>query len=72
MARKFRVEYVGATYHVNNRGDHREDIFLDDEDQHRFLAILDRLSCKPTVMLKVSVTPHAFFTEYYRGGFINI
>jgi len=27
MARKLRVEYAGAIYHVMNRGDHREPIF---------------------------------------------
>ena len=33
-----RIEYPRATHHVMNRGDHREDIFLDDEDRQRFLA----------------------------------
>jgi hypothetical protein len=27
MARKLRVEYAGAIYHVMSRGDHREPIF---------------------------------------------
>ncbi len=30
MARKLRVEYAGAIYHVMNRGDRRELIFMDD------------------------------------------
>jgi len=30
MARKLGVEYPGAIYHVMNRGDRREPIFLDD------------------------------------------
>jgi hypothetical protein len=30
MARKLRIEYPGAIYHVLNRGDRREDIFRDD------------------------------------------
>ncbi len=30
MARKLRVEYPGAIYHVMNRGDRREAIFRDD------------------------------------------
>jgi hypothetical protein len=30
MARKLRVEYPGAVYHVMNRGDRREDIFRTD------------------------------------------
>ena len=30
MPRQLRLEYPGAIYHVMNRGDRREDIFLDD------------------------------------------
>ena len=37
MARKLRVEYPGAIYHVMNRGDHREPIFRDDDDRRCFL-----------------------------------
>jgi hypothetical protein len=37
MARKLRVEYTGAIYQVMNRGERRELIFLDAEDQQRFL-----------------------------------
>ena len=40
MARRLRVEYAGAIYHVMNRGDHREAIFADDEDRKRFLETL--------------------------------
>jgi REP element-mobilizing transposase RayT len=40
MARKPRVEYPGAIYHVMNRGDRREPIFNDDKDRERFLATL--------------------------------
>ena len=40
MARKLRVEYPGAIYHVLNRGDRREPIFKDDEDRRRFLVAL--------------------------------
>ena len=40
MARKVRVEYPGAIYHVLNRGDRREAIFRDDEDRQHFLATL--------------------------------
>ena len=36
MARKLRVEYPGAVYHVMNRGDRREPIFLDQAGCHRF------------------------------------
>jgi len=40
MARKLRVEYPGAIYHVMNRGDRREAIFRDAEDQQAFLDTL--------------------------------
>src|SRR5438552_15170958 len=34
-------------YHVMNRGDHREDIFADDEDRQRFVATLKE-TCEKT------------------------
>jgi len=37
MARKLRIQYPGAIYHVMNRGDRREPIFLDDADRRGFL-----------------------------------
>ena len=40
MARKLRVQYPGAIYHVMNRGDRREPIFKDDQDHRRFLETL--------------------------------
>ena len=40
MARKLRLEYPGAVYHVMNRGDRREPIFRDDADRQRFLNTL--------------------------------
>jgi putative transposase len=47
MARKLRVEYEGAIYHVMNRGDRRELILLDDEDRERLLETLGE-SCIKT------------------------
>jgi REP element-mobilizing transposase RayT len=40
MARRLRVEFAGAIYHVINRGDRREEIFRDDQDRVRFLETL--------------------------------
>src|SRR5271157_481495 len=40
MARKLRIQYAGALYHVMNRGDRRDPIFADDEDRQRFLQTL--------------------------------
>jgi len=46
MARKLRVEYPGAIYHVMNRGDRREEVFRDDEDRQRFLITLGEACAK--------------------------
>jgi REP element-mobilizing transposase RayT len=46
MARKLRVEYAGAVYHVMNRGDRRERIFVDDADRRRFVATLGEACAK--------------------------
>jgi hypothetical protein len=46
MARKLRIEYPGAFYHVMNRGDRREPIFNDHADRERFLPTLDRACVK--------------------------
>jgi hypothetical protein len=47
MARKLRVQYPGAVYHVMNRGDRREPIYADDQD---WLLFLDTLAeaCEKT------------------------
>jgi REP element-mobilizing transposase RayT len=40
MSRQIRIEYEGAIYHLMNRGDRREDIFVDDRDRQDFLKTL--------------------------------
>lgn len=40
MARKLRIEYPGAIYHVMNRGDRREPIYKDAKDYECFLQTL--------------------------------
>ena len=47
MARKLRVEYPGAIYHVMNRGDRREPIFKDERDRGVFVAVLGE-ACEKT------------------------
>ena len=58
MARKLRIQYPGAIYHVMNRGDHlpapqrsrqagREAIFEDGEDRQRLLETLTE-ACEKT------------------------
>jgi REP element-mobilizing transposase RayT len=40
MARKPRIHYPGAYYHVILRGNARQDIFFDDSDRYRFYLLL--------------------------------
>ena len=46
MARKLRVEYPGAIYHVLSRGDRREPIFHDEADRQRFVETLGEACAK--------------------------
>jgi REP element-mobilizing transposase RayT len=46
MARKLRIEYPGAIYHLINRGDRREPIFWDDRDRELFLSTLGEACAK--------------------------
>ncbi len=41
MARKIRIEYPGALYHLTSRGNARQSIFINDDDRNAFLSILD-------------------------------
>jgi len=47
MARKTRIEFPGAIYHVLDRGDRREAIYGDDEDRRAFLTTLEE-ACRRT------------------------
>jgi REP element-mobilizing transposase RayT len=42
MARRLRIQYSGAIYHVMARGNGRQDIVADDSDRERLLACLER------------------------------
>ena len=46
MARKLRVEYPGAIYHILNRGDRREQIFRGNVDRQRFVDTLAEACAK--------------------------
>jgi REP element-mobilizing transposase RayT len=46
MARKLRVQYPGAIYHVMSRGDHREPIFRSNSDRELFLKTLGEACAK--------------------------
>ena len=40
MASPLCIKYEDAVYHITSRSNARQDIFLDDEDQLRFLEVL--------------------------------
>ena len=46
MARKLRIQYPGAVYHIINHGDLQEAIFEDDSDRERFLETLGEVCLK--------------------------
>jgi hypothetical protein len=58
MARKLRVEFEGAVYHVMNRGDQRERIFVGEEDRKLFLATLGQACAKTDVSGKTESGNH--------------
>ncbi|MEY2409521.1 MAG: REP-associated tyrosine transposase [Verrucomicrobiota bacterium] len=47
MPRRLRLEYEGAIYHLMNRGDRREPIYLDDTDRQQFIHTLGQ-ACEKT------------------------
>ena len=47
MARKIRIEYAGAAYHVVARGNQGRDIYADDRDRKLWLETL-REACEKT------------------------
>lgn len=51
MARRLRIEYAGAIYHIACRGVERRTIFLDDRDRRRFLAQLARATADCQIRL---------------------
>ena len=61
MARKLRVEYPGAIYHVMNRGDRREEIFKDDADRERFLETHGEVCAKTGWLVLQGHAPFAPF-----------
>lgn len=46
MARKPRVEYAGAVYHVMSRGDRQNNIFRDNRDRECFLNTLEEVAVR--------------------------
>lgn len=55
MARKPRIEFHGAFYHVLTRGNQRQDIFKDPTDYHKYLQILRSYRDRYSYLLYVYV-----------------
>ena len=65
MARKLRVQYPGAIYHVMSRGNRRERIFVDDQDRRKFLQTLSE-ACQKTGW-QVHAYPWSSYGEYLKA-----
>jgi len=53
MARRPRIHFPGALYHVITRGNRRQGIFLDEKDMKKFLAFLIEYKCRRPFRLYV-------------------
>ena len=51
MTRPLRVEYAGAYYHVINRGNNQENIFLNDRDKEKFIEYLEKASERFSIII---------------------
>ena len=51
MARPLRVEYPGAYYHVLNRGNNQENIFLNNRDREKFIEYLEKASERFSIII---------------------
>ncbi len=61
MARPLRIQYPGACYHVMNRGNKSEDIFITDTDRRKFVdALID--SCET---FNVSLITYALMANHF-------
>ncbi len=61
MARPLRIELAGGYYHVMNRGNNRQDIFLTDKDRKTFLGALAD-SCE---IYNVNLMAYVLMTNHF-------
>ena len=61
MARPLQIEFAGALYHLTSRGDRREAIYEDDEDQQRFLDTLAEVAERYNWICRA----YCLMTNYY-------
>ena len=72
MPRALRIEYEGALYHVVNRGDWRENIFLGDEDRLLFLETLEEACGKSRWQVNAYCLMSNHFHLAAKGSVIHI
>ena len=70
MPRPLRIEYTDAYYHVMNRGNRREDIFLTDQDCKVFLEGLAD-SCEIYHIKLITSGNQSVFQNLINSGIIN-
>lgn len=61
MARALRVEYPGSFYHVINRGNAGEDIFINKRDREKFLEYLE----KAVERFAIKIHTYCLMTDHY-------
>ncbi|MEE9165727.1 MAG: transposase, partial [Nitrospinota bacterium] len=61
MARPARIEYEGAFYHVMNRGNRRESIFLDNRDRNKFFEIIGNVEER----YKIIIYSYVLMSNHY-------
>ena len=61
MSRPLRLEFPGASFHVTQRGNRQQDIFLDDDDRRFFLELLG----KCVALFDWIVTTYVLMTNHF-------
>jgi hypothetical protein len=59
MARKLRLQYPGAIYHLMSRGDRREPVFLEDADRSLFVSTLGEACAKTDWQVQEEGSTHS-------------
>ncbi len=72
MARPARVEYEGAFYHVMNRGNGSEKIFIDKKDRHKFYEILGSVEKKHGIVIYAFVLMSNHYHILLETQFANL
>jgi putative transposase len=63
MARPLRVDIEDGWYHVTGRGDHRQEIFIDEQDHRHFVELLEEMSGR----FRVGVQAYVCMGNHYHA-----